>query len=107
MLEKKARKSKIFFGNGSKSRIDPLKNNTKVETEEERDLRYPPWVKPIRIDNKFIKLVEDYKFESAPLPRLPKPNIVVDSLLALVCARVGVNVTEAHQAKIEEQLYLN
>jgi hypothetical protein len=61
----------------------------------------------VRIDNRFIKLVEDYKFESAPLPRLPKPNIVADSLLALVCARVGVNVKDAHQAKIEEQIYLN
>ena len=70
-------------------------------------MRYPAWIKPVRIDNRFIKQVEDYKFESAPLPRLPKPNIVVDSLLALVCARLGVNVKEAHQAKIEEQLFLN
>ena len=106
MLEKKSRKSKIFFSNERRRRV-PFKADKKAETVEERDARYPPWIKPVTIDNKLTKMVDDYKFESAQLPRLPKTNVVVDSLLALVCARVGVNVKEAQQAKIEEEIHLN
>jgi hypothetical protein len=106
LLEKKSRKSKIFFSNEQQRRI-PVKSEIKTETLEERDARYPPWIKPVVIDNKLIKLVDNYNFESSLLPRLPKANVVVDSLLALVCARVGVNVKEAQMKKIEEEIHLN
>jgi hypothetical protein len=106
LLEKKSRKSKIFFSNERQRRI-PVKFEMKAETLEERDARYPPWIKPVVIDNKLIKMVDNYNFESSLLPRLPKANVVVDSLLALVCARVGVNVKEAQMKKIEEEIHLN
>jgi len=33
--------------------------------------------------------------EAAILPRVPAPNLIVDSLLSLICARVGVNLKTA------------
>jgi hypothetical protein len=45
--------------------------------------------------------------ESSRLPHVPKPNLVVDSLLSLICARVGVNLKRTQEAHIVEELELN
>jgi hypothetical protein len=80
LLEKKSRKSKIFFSNEQQRRI-PVKSEIKTETLEERDARYPPWIKPVMIEYSVKYYDANYEYKHVVVPKsLYKERLPVDYL---------------------------
>ena len=46
--------------------------------------------------SRFTDCIE-HKCEASSLPRVPEPNLVVDSMLDLIFKKIGINVKEAQR----------
>ena len=72
----------------------PIKQAPVEETIEQRDARYPKWLKPMDLNQGVVKEVVDYKFSTSPQLLSPQPNLIVDALLAITCAKANINLRD-------------
>lgn len=94
LLNKKAKKRIMELREKKCLRIPRKADAKKVESLEERDKRYPPWLADVKDYSAWTNCI-NHEPQTIEREQMPEPNLITDSVIHLINKKLSINMEKA------------